>query len=245
MNNVQSRSRTNSVVFSRIPGVVDNRLNRRVFNGERVGLVVDGYRRGYSSYNRSWRDDDFCYPFYVFDPFRVDRCVSSPFYYYVSCPAYISYDRVIFVDDNRYERFDGYNYSWSRNNNEYVDGDNKTLDYAVDDIVSAYEDVDTNKLDNLVPSRGRVRIYGENRFRYSIDARDFYDLLRDGITTPRTDRYRIIDVKWDGRNQARVTARHEYRDNRDEQRTVYHSYTLIRERGQFVIREFGTSSYQP
>ncbi len=245
VNNYAGRVR-NTVTVIRIPGMIDNHLNQRVFRSEQVGVVVDGYRRGYVQYNRNWRDDDFCYPFYVFDPFRSSRCVASPFYFYLSSPAYISYERVTFDDYDRYEDFRGHSYDWNnsdRGNDDY--GYSRPLDSSIDDLRAAYENGDTSLLDRLVPKRGLVRIYTDHQYRYTLDARDLYDVLQDGITTTHTDRYEILSVRWNDRDQARVVARHDFRDNRDEQRTIYHTYTLVRERGNYVIREFGSSYDRP
>src|SRR5690349_11737904 len=48
----------------------------------------NGWRVGYVHYNRNFRDDYFCYPYYAFDPFNYS-CVASPFYYYSFLPGYL------------------------------------------------------------------------------------------------------------------------------------------------------------
>ena len=201
-------------------------------------LFVNGYRYGYYHYQRDWCDDNFSYPFYVFNPYGPGRCYASPFYYYVSLPGYINSSRVIIIRSS-YSFIDDRPYSWhSPSDDRYRNYSD--LDYAVDDITLAFEDGNRKALNRLVPHDGRVNILNEDRYSYSLNSDDFYDMFRDAIDNAQTSRYEILSVRENGRS-AKVYARHSYIDPWGARTYVYHTYYLEKEDGNFVIREFGTS----
>ena len=201
-------------------------------------LFVNGHRYGYYHYNRDWRDDYFAYSFYVFDPYAYDRCYASPFYYYVSLPPYVNSTRII-VGNSRFVFLNDYEYRWHR---PYGDtrGDYTELDYAVDDIVVAFEDANSRAVNRLVPRDGRVNILHDGRYDYSLQADDFYDMFRDATKNAETSKYEILNVRMNGRS-AKVYARHSYIDPWGQRAFVYHTYFLEREGGSYVIREFDSS----
>lgn len=208
---------------------------------------VSNYRVGYVQYDSRWCDDYFAYPYYAFTPI-YNQCVVSPWYYYPQLPGYVINNRITIIQ-SRPCTFIGVNYNWSRNSygnngNGYGYGygnRSSDLDYALEDLVSTFERPDRRALDRLVPRRGNVSIALEGRFAYSMDAEDFYDMFLDASQSSRTTRYDILDVRTN-RDEATIMARHDYLDPWGRTERVYHYLRLIRERGEYVIREFGTSS---
>ena len=167
----------------------------------------------------------------------------SPWYYYPTLPPYINNTRVIIINmgwpsHNWY----GQTYRWNQptynNWGRYND-----LDYAVQDIVSAFERRDYRAINRLVPNRGNVHIYLDGRYSYSLQPDDFYDLFVDGIENARTVRYEITEVRQNGR-YAKVTARHQYVDPWNQRSTTYHDFFLEQDGRDYVIREFGTTNYR-
>jgi hypothetical protein len=247
VNNLGNRGRMDPSRIDRAPIVIDNGvLSRRVGNSEQVGIVRNGIRIGYYHYNPRWCDDWFVYPHYVFDPWAFNnRCYPSPWYYYVSLPAYLNPTRVIIVNNfpsqvwtgqpYRWQRDDGWDRgNWSRDRND--------LDMALEDMTDAFERADRRSASRLIPRGGNVNIYTDGRYSYSLNADDFYDLYMDGLYNNDTRRYEILNVEMNNRGDAaRVLARHESIDPWGNRQTVYHQYYLERERRDFVIREFGTS----
>jgi hypothetical protein len=120
---------------------------------------------------------------------------------------------------------------------------NRELDYTIDDLKDGFEKQDFRALERLVPDRGRIAIYRDGRYDYSIDSRDFDDLLNDLSSNANTNRYRILESRVN-RDSARISAVHEYTDQWGNRQRVYHSIYLEMERGNYVIREFGTSNYR-
>lgn len=235
-----SRQRFSDAPIGRAPSNFNNAdLSRRVFNGERVSVVRNGYRTGYVNRNPRFCDDWFGYPHYVFDPFGYrGGCVVSPWYYYISLPAYVVSTRVIYVNDNssRYGTWRSSN--WNRND-RYSWANDDQYD-AVRDLVDAFENGDRQLGGDLVPQRGNVGIYTDGRYSYSLSADDFYDLFMDGLTNNETRRYEIISTET-SRRGVRVLARHETIDPWGNRKTVYQRIYMEREQGRYVIREFGTS----
>lgn len=242
--NGQTQGRLGPIQIGRAPNGFGGLLERKVNQQERIGLVANGYRYGYYHYDRNWRDDYFGYPHYVFDPFGYNRVNYSPWYYYASCPPYINSNRVVIINSfpvYNYSSWD--NYRWSRpdryNNDRW--GQRNDLDYAIEDIVASFEEGDRRAISRLIPRNGNVHIYMDGQYRYSLGPDDFYDLYYDGIDNVRTRNYEIVSARFDGRDRARVEARHEFIDPWNRRALVNHYYILERERGNFVIREFGTS----
>lgn len=247
INNAGSRGNVSYTRIDRAPVVIDNGvLARRVDRSENISVRINGhgFRVGYYHYNPRWCDDWFVYPHYIFDPWGYQRtCYVSPWYYYVSIPAYIDSSRVIIVNTFPYQNWVGYDYNW-RSNGRYdrYDRGNADLDYALDDLQNAFEREDRRAATRLVPRGGRVNIYTDGRYSYTLSADDFYDLFMDGLYNAKTRRYDIVRVRVGDRGAtARVTARHETTDPWGNSQTVYHEFFLEREGRDFVIREFGTS----
>ncbi len=208
-----------------------------------------GWRVGYYHYNRNFRDDYFCYPYYAFDPFNYN-CVVSPWYYYSFLPAYLDTDRCVissldysmgFFGDpfdyypSRYQDDDPYN----RNRyNSY----RRPLDIALDDLVDAFQNQDRRALDRLVPARGTISLGVDNAPTYGVRADDFYDMMVDVVMNSRTINYDIVKVSTQD-EEAEVVARHDFLDSWGRRQCVYHKYHLFREHGQIVIRYFETNQY--
>jgi len=217
-------------------------LDGKLFGREGVGLVHDGYRCNYFSYWPGWRDGFFAYPFYIFDPY-AGPCYCSPWYYYPCLPAYVAAPRVIIVDSYPSTNWSGNDYDWqpAESNAAKTSSD---LDYSIDDIVDAFQKDDHKAIDRLVPQSGNVNIYVDGKYSYSLAAGDFYDTYVDGIESTKTDHYEVMDVKANADGTARVTAKHIYTDPWGKRTFVYHSYFLVHEGTEYVIREFGTSNYR-
>ncbi|HMS53965.1 MAG TPA: hypothetical protein PKA27_01065 [Fimbriimonadaceae bacterium] len=201
------------------------------------------WRSGYYSYNSNWCDDWFWYPHYSFS-YR-QGCSVSPWYFYVNLPGFIISNRVTYVDGYSCQWGYGDPYRWNRNGWDNWDNSwnrrDRDLDYALDDLMRAWERADRRSLDRLIPTRGRVGIYMEDRYCYSLDSRDFYDLMLDNINGTRTNRYEITSVR-SSRNDAQIAARHEFVDPWGRRSTIYHHYRLQRDRNDYVITDFLISS---
>lgn len=218
----------------------------------RVDYSNGGLRIGYYQRDQRWRDDQFCYPYYVFSPYTVQTCVASPWYYYPSLPPYVQTYRTSFAGD--FTTFFGSPYEWQPSryrSRDYYDDDNygwydsdrldrRDLDYAIDDIVDAFERQDRRAVDRLVPRNGNVTLMVDSTITYGVNADDFYDMLMDAVMSSDTRDYEILSVKTNN-NEAEVLARHEYLDPWGQRQSVYHRLRLREERGHAVIRYFGTT----
>lgn len=208
--------------------------------------VNNRYRSGYYQYNNNWRDDYFYYPHYQFN--YGNNCSVSPWYYYSNLPGYISYTRIVYVSNfsgiqwgiGSVYNWNRYNDNGWRNNDWRNDRYDSGLDDALDDIRRAWERGDKRAIGRLVPSRGRVNIYHDGRYSYSLNGDDFYDMLTDAVFSTDTDRYEIIDVRT-SRDGAQIKARHTYTDGWGQRSTVIHSYRLVGDRYGYEIADFSTS----
>lgn len=219
-------------------------IGSQVLRTEQV-RVNTNIRQGYRSYHNDWRDDNFYYPHYSFTPYG-NNCSFSPWYYYPHLPGYVSVNRIFYVSNLSWSFGSGSNYSWNRSRNNSGWGydrdryDRDGLDESLWDLVNAFERRDRRALGRLVPRSGRINIYMDDRYAYSLQADDFYDLMLDNIETTRTVRYEIERVQTH-RGDAQVTARHEYMDPWGRRSTVYHNYRLEEDRFGYTITDFRTS----
>jgi len=99
-------------------------------------------------------------------------------------------------------------------------------------------------LNRLIPDSGKVGIYIDERYQYSMDADDYYDLMVDNTLNARTQNYTILSVRT-YRDNVRVVAMHEYTDPWGDRERVYHVYRLEPSRYGYQIVEFGTSDRRP
>lgn len=188
------------------------------------------YRRGYYGYNWDWRDDYFGYPYYRFG--WQHGCVFSPWYWYPHLPGYIVITRISWSGSRFYFGW-GESYDWGRR----YDRSDQDLQDAIEDIERAWKRRDRRSIERLVPARGRVVIDLDRSYAYTVDADDFYDMLRDAVETTRTLDYRIVDVRYE-RRSARVVAVHEYQDPWGRVERATHAYILELGRRGYEIAEF-------
>jgi len=198
-----------------------------------------GFRFGYFGYGLGWNDGFFCFPFYCFDPF-IAPCYWSPWYYYPCLPPYVAESNVIVETASPYPSRTWRDYDWAP---ESRSSSNPVLDDSVEDIVQSFEADDHKAIDRVTAHSGNVRIDTDGKYSYSLKANDFYDTYVDGIESTKTDRYQVVNVQAspDG-SSARVVAKHIYNDPWGNRTSVYHSYLLVKEGDEYVIREFGTSN---
>jgi hypothetical protein len=229
--------------FDRAPiDIFRGGLEHQVRREDNVRISNRSWRTGYYHYRRDWCDDNFWFNWYVFDPFR-DPCYVSPWYYYRHLPGYVSY-RCATVVSISLSPFYGTVYNWYRPSrwDDYSYRRASDLDYALEDISRAFERVDRRALRRLIPQNDRIAIFVDGRYNYSMVPEDFEQFMIDAIEGTYTDRYSITRVERKGR-EAEVTARHDYTDSYGQRETVYHWFRLEEERGNYVIRRFGTSYY--
>jgi hypothetical protein len=222
------------------------RTNVRTGYNVSYGGVYGGLRVGYVGYNNAWYDDNFCYPYYVFNPWAPNLyCVASPWYRYSYLPPYINTTRTVVVnnyvpvygsDNGGWNNYDYY----GNNANEQRRDRNDDLAFALDDIRDAFERNSTRYAERLLPQTGQVAIFNDGKYDYSLGYQDFQDMFLDGIEQSKTAHYDIVESRTRG-NDVTLRARHEYVDSWGNNQIVYHTYTLRREGGdRYVIREFGT-----
>lgn len=223
-----------------------------VFRGNNNnGFFFDnGWRTGYCHYNQGWNDNFFFFNNYCFNPWQPGigiNVVVSPWYLYPFLPGYLNCNTVVVTtyrspwlwntgvvyafDDRGWDN----RWDWSSNNRRNIDVDN-----ALEDLRDGFERYDRRALGGLVPRNGQIAIMRNNRYDYSMNADDFYDLINDLSSNAETNSYRVEQVRT-YRDSARVVMVHDYNDPWGRRQRVYHSMLLQREGRGMVIREFETN----
>ena len=201
----------------------------------RYGNVYGGLRYGYVSYGGYGLGVGlgFGYPYYAYDPFAFS-VVASPWYGYSYLPPYVDSSRVTVIN-NYAPAYDG-SRDWDRVDDRSA---SRELDDATIGLRDAFERNRESDVQSLLPQTGQVAIFNDGKYDYSLGADDFQNMFLDGIRQSKTTRYEIVDTRVRG-DEVRLRARHEYTDSFGDEQTVYHTYTLRREGGRYVIREFGS-----
>lgn len=232
--------------IDRAPTIVNgNALPGRVYRQDRVG-IVNGYRYGYTHYNRGWQDNYFYFPYYTFSPFG-NACVVSPFYGYAFVPGYIGYNNVTIISSYQSPWYwqNGVVYNWDQGyrSGTYYNNDRRSdraARDAVDDLRDGFVRGEPRYLSRLIGRDGQVAILRDGRYDYSVSVAEFDDLIRDLSTNSRTQSYVIEDSRVFN-DSIRLVARHNYIDPWGQAQTMFHHILLQPDRGSYVIREFGTS----
>jgi len=212
-------------------------------------------RYGYTHYYPWWRDWFFGYRWYVVDPWAY-RCYFSPYYWYVSIPAYVQYDRVVIITpvvlilNTGYVnwRYIGYGVTY----NTYYGGYGYTyassyrpIDRALSSLTDAFRFEDPSQLEQFLTYDGQVNIYIDGNYAYTLSGADYYDMTADLIHNVYTTNYEIERVRQARTGEFVVVARHDFVDPNNYQQTVWMTFTLQEYRGNFYIVEAGTSRTQP
>jgi len=224
--------------------------NHRDHDSHRTELLYGGIRIDYRQYDRGWRDDNFCYPHYIFDPYSVDRCIASPWYYYSFLPAYVDNSRIVIAPAYGDPLFGGMSYPYEPTY-YYRDEDRdsvytnnwsrrRPLDTAIDKIIVAFERQDRRAVSDLCPTNGAILLGVDNALFYGVKADDFYDMMMDATMNTHTIDYRVDAVSIND-DEAEVIAHHDFFDSWGERCTVFHRYHLFAERNNIVIRYFETA----
>lgn len=221
-----------------------NRGDRDVFREDRTRAHAN-YRTGYVQYSTFWNDDCFYYPHYVFD-YRPGYCVPSPFYYYSNVPGYVVSTRVqignfsfqIYANDRYNWHRPSYRNrdDWYRDNRRY-DRRYNDVDYAIDDLVTAFERGRMRNLDDLMPNSGYVQVALEDYANYRMRSDDFYDMMADIVENTDTYEYDVRDVRYE-RGQVVIYAEHEFRDAYGRRDRKYHTIVLEENRRGYEIAYF-------
>ncbi|HWP30599.1 MAG TPA: hypothetical protein VNK96_02595 [Fimbriimonadales bacterium] len=209
-------------------------------------------RIGYVHYDPFWCDYHFGYNFYYFYP--SFGCYFSPYYWYWCVPPYIWYSRIIVVspriiviinDPVRWvycgygAYHDYYGYTYSRHYDGY-----SALDRALSDLVDAFKYSDVRALERLAPPGGRVDIFMEGKYAYTVSTDDYFDMTADLIQSVYTENFQIVRVRKARSGEYRVIARHDYLDPWNERQTTWLNFTLDFQNGRYVIVEAGSSRQQ-
>lgn len=213
------------------------------------------YKSGYHHYDPIWVDHWFYYPHYGFE-YRYGHSHPSPFYYYHHMPGYVLYTRIHIGDfhftilaDKHYtwrrpSYRGGYSYSGINRGDRGNSYKYSEVDYAIDDLVRAFERGRVRYLDDILPRDRDVHIALEDYTDYRMDSEDFYDMIADLIEGSDTRRYKIKDVMYE-RNQVVIYAEHEFRDPWGRNDTKYHTIVLDENRRGFEIAYFKVDRNRP
>jgi hypothetical protein len=121
-------------------------------------------------------------------------------------------------------------------------GEGESISDALDDIRKAWLNGDIERLRARFPADGKVRIYPAGRYRYSVEVRDFVQLLKEGMTRIDTTAFEFDRPTSEQSGRAFVTGRHHFLDQDRKQQDAYISYGLERIGGRWKITQAGSSS---
>jgi len=254
--NIQSHNET-SLLSKRPPKLLIPVL-KELKGSEQFKIQDQGFykgfflRVGYVHYDPFWCDYHFGYNFYYFYP--SFGCYFSPYYWYWCVPPYIWHSRIIIVSPRIIviinepvkwvycgygAYYDYYGYTYSRHYDGY-----SALDRALSDLVDAFKYSDVRALERLAPPGGRVDIFMEGKYAYTVSTDDYFDMTADLIQSVYTENFQIVRVRKARSGEYRVIARHDYLDPWNERQTTWLNFTLDFQSGRYVIVEAGSNREQ-
>lgn len=115
------------------------------------------------------------------------------------------------------------------------------LDVAVADIREAWKSGKMDTLAKHVRKDARIAVYLRGKYQYSMDAGDYLDMTRDALAATKTTRFELDKVQRKQKDVYTVTGRHTYRDQDDNEHTVFVSYALEKSDDGYVITQVGSA----
>jgi hypothetical protein len=220
------------------------------FNPRVTDKFQDKLRWGYYNRDPRWSDRHFGYPYYCYRPLPWQTCY-SPYYWYWNLPGYLPWNRCYFGRPTVFviiTTFINWNYCGIGSSQGFYNasyGNYSPLDRSLSDLKDAFIYRDYNSLDRLVQSRGRVEIFIDDEYVYSLDSSDYYDITADLIYSTETTDFDIVGVRRIQNNRGYVaTARHEFIDSWGARQQAYLTFTLQPSDGGYVITQAGTSRHR-
>ena len=207
------------------------------FRGDFGGPWGDRWRFGYWGWP-GWIDADWFFGFWLFSPFD-QPCVVSPWYWYPCLPPYLPETQVTVVPGDSADWDAGQPYDYHSDETPLAYG-NHELNAAVDQIRNVFDKGSTDAIDDLIPESGKVAIYNDGKYMYSLTGHQFREMMIDNVHATKTDAFDVTAVRGQG-DVAIVHARHTFADPEGGMDTVYQSYRLRREGDRYVITDFMTS----
>jgi len=191
------------------------------------GLYPVYCRRGCNTYPEPPSETAFLCTHYLYE--ATGNFVISPFYLYYTLPPYLSCQEVTFLAPSKREM-----------TQISPEIDLTSLAQVTNDLSRAFREGEVDRIEHLLPQKGTVDIYVGGQYRYTLAADDFGKTFRDAIARVATHDYTILDVA-SGVHGVVLTTRHDFVDPWGRSQAVYHTFRLVKEAKNVVIREFGTS----
>lgn len=118
----------------------------------------------------------------------------------------------------------------------------ENLAAALDDIRKAWLNGDFDRIKARFAAEGKIRIYSGGQYRYSVDVKEFTQLLKDAMTRLDTTAFEFDRPVSEQAGRAFVTGKHSFLDADKKQQQTYISYLLERIDGKWKITQAGSSS---
>jgi hypothetical protein len=149
------------------------------------------------------------------------------------------------VDPNRREARPAPPRSQPRDDEFYLRNGSKgteSLATALDDLRKAWLNGDFGRLSARFKPEGKVRIFPGGRYKYSVEARDFAEMLRDAMGRIDTLAFELSRPEGPEGVRAFVTGKHTFLDAEKMKTETHISYLLERNGGKWWIVEAGSST---
>ena len=117
----------------------------------------------------------------------------------------------------------------------------RALESTVNEITEAWRFRDIQALARHTRSESPIAVYLRGKYQYSLSSVDYLDMTRDAFRTSKTVRFRLDQIERKERGVYLVSGRHTYRNNANEERSVYVNYVLEREDDTYQITQVGSS----
>jgi hypothetical protein len=225
---------------------------------------------GYAYFTNGWAFYPYYYPSFVYGvtvlspyayyynvcPPYIDQTAAynaPPQYIYVPVPVYNdvgSYQgwKSDDVDDyylNRQMADPGYRIGEnSTNNTNSVQATDSAVQSVADDIRKAWQDGNIDLLAKHIRPDSQIAVYLRGQYQYSLDTGAYLDMTRDAFHNTKTVSFALDRITRKQNGVYSVTGHHVYKDNANQQHTVYISFVLEKTDKDYIITQVGTAPDQ-
>ncbi|NUL81572.1 MAG: hypothetical protein HUU60_02470 [Armatimonadetes bacterium] len=237
------RDRSNDPMY--YPSELSTRFdNRPVPSGGNLrGLVTRAEhidRNRWEPHRDYWRSKNWDYGYYCWEPV-VQRVCYTPYWYYITTPAFIPYWRVVIFDRPLYVILETPFVISSGYYLERPARQESVYEIMVGDVRRAWTLRDPDYLERYVRPNSYVSIFLDGQYAYSLPAEDYLNMTQDALRSVRTSRLTFEKTFKRGNDQFVMYGTHDYVDEQGNTRRVYVMYAFQQDGRSWYLIDAGSS----
>ena len=212
-------------------------VNNRDQANRPKGYTPPTYRGGQYYYSTRPSNTGYRYGHWVFNNYDPAFNRRSAYFYF----GFFPYMETVRIHIAPYLTISYVKRTTGNYRNGYYLSSNTELDYALSDIRDAWLNGRADLIGRHISSYQTIAVLLDGSYDYSLDASDYNDMTADAIDKIQTVSFTWQETRERANGDFTAFGKHVYRDDSGRTKTVYVSYTLRRDGGDYTIVEVGSS----